>query len=92
MLHHRRPGEAVQQSGLHNEYGVADSVHGVRPLSSPDGHDKRPRRLSHKYDDFEQAAVVNAMFLRRFISLLEPLHFHLVAILHLLSCQFCVDT
>lgn len=61
MLHHRRPGEAVQSS-LPSEYGVADSVHGVRPLSSPDGLDKRPRRLSHKYEEFEQAAVVNTLF------------------------------
>lgn len=59
VLHHRRPGEAVQQSGLHSEYGVADSVNGIRPLSSPEGYEKRPRRLSHKYDDFEQPTLVN---------------------------------
>lgn len=93
MLHHHRPGEAVQQSGLPREYGVADSVHGIKSLSSPEGHDKRPRRLSHKYDDFEQPTAVNTMFVRRYMCLYSNrFTFHLGAILHLLSYQFCVKT
>lgn len=48
-----RPSSTLQ-SGLTNEQNSGDSLNGLRPETSPDGLGKRIRRLSHKYDDFEQ--------------------------------------
>lgn len=53
-----RPSSALQ-SGLTNEQNSGDSLNGLRSESSPEGLRKRVRRLSHKYDDFEQQTVVN---------------------------------
>ena len=53
-----RPSAALQ-SGLSNEHNSDDSLNGLRSETSPEGHGKRLRRLSHKYDDFEQQTVVN---------------------------------
>ncbi|XP_020629233.1 bromodomain-containing protein 3-like isoform X1 [Orbicella faveolata] len=51
-----RPSSALQ-SGLTNEHNSADSLNGLRSETSPEGLGKRVRRLSHKYDDFEQQTV-----------------------------------
>lgn len=53
-----RPSSTLQ-SGLTNEQNSGDSLNGLRPETSPDGLGKRIRRLSHKYDDFEQQTAVN---------------------------------
>ncbi|XP_078382273.1 bromodomain-containing protein 3-like isoform X2 [Oculina patagonica] len=51
-----RPSSALQ-SGLTNEHNSGDSLNGLRSETSPEGLGKRIRRLSHKYDDFEQQTL-----------------------------------
>ncbi|XP_068687592.1 bromodomain-containing protein 3-like isoform X1 [Montipora foliosa] len=51
-----RPSAALQ-FGLSNEQNSDDSLNGFRSETSPEALGKRVRRLSHKYDDFEQQTV-----------------------------------
>ncbi|XP_073244666.1 bromodomain-containing protein 3-like isoform X3 [Porites lutea] len=51
-----RPSAALQ-SGLSYERNSVDSLNGLQSETSPEGLGKRVRRLSHKYDDFEQQTV-----------------------------------
>ena len=46
-------------SGLPNDHGSSDSLNGSNEDKSPQGLGKRVRRLSHKYEGFEQPIVVN---------------------------------
>ncbi|XP_073244665.1 bromodomain-containing protein 3-like isoform X2 [Porites lutea] len=48
---------AALQSGLSYERNSVDSLNGLQSETSPEGLGKRVRRLSHKYDDFEQQTV-----------------------------------